>query len=386
MIRNRPLSSLLPAAIILSACAASQTSSSDPVPVRVELQRALDSLRVSSRFPGATLGVALEDGSTFALATGLADTAARVSMRADDRLHIGSVGKTFVAAIVLQLVEEGLLALDDPVSRWLGELPWYSRFPNASSLTVRTLLNHTSGIGVEEWDPDYFPTLLREPDKIWTVEERVRFLLDTPARYPVGEVWAYQDFNYHLIGAVIERVTGAPYEVELRRRLLEPLGLRETRPADRRELPGLVQGYATEGDPVPGPMIRDGRMLFNPQTEWTAGGMIATSEELARWMKLLFEGRAFDRALLPTMLDGVPASGVPWPNTRYGLGVFLRPTPLGMSYGHSGYFPGYRADAMYFPDHRIAVAVQLNTSARDATPTPTSEFLIQVARILLRPA
>ena len=117
-----------------------------------------------------------------------------------------------------------------------------------------------------------------------------------------------------------------------------PTRLRNTVPSDSRTIPGLVQGYAGANNPFGGTdaMITDGRFAINPQFEWTGGGIASTSEDLARWAKALYDGEAFDRSLMPEALDGVPARL--GRDVRYGLGIMLRPTTLGMTYGHSGFF------------------------------------------------
>jgi D-alanyl-D-alanine carboxypeptidase len=105
--------------------------------------------------------------------------------------------------------------------------------------------------------------------------------------------------------------------------------------------------------------------------------MASTAEDLARWGHALYEGQAFDAALLPVMLDGVPARL--GPNTRYGLGVIIRPTPLGESWGHSGYFPGYLTEMAYFPRHHLAVAVQVNSSDFRALRMSPAAMLLELA-------
>jgi D-alanyl-D-alanine carboxypeptidase len=129
-------------------------------------------------------------------------------------------------------------------------------------------------------------------------------------------------------------------------------------------------------------MIAGGKFVINPQFEWCGGGMASTAEDLARWAKALYEGRAFDRSLLPEMLNGVPAKL--GPEASYGLGVIIRPTRLGTSYGHSGFFPGYITEMIYFPEQKIAVAVQVNTSVPRATGGPLSRFVIELAEELIR--
>jgi D-alanyl-D-alanine carboxypeptidase len=121
-------------------------------------------------------------------------------------------------------------------------------------------------------------------------------------------------------------------------------------------------GYAGPNNELGGydASIEGGRLRINPQFEWTGGGIASTTSDLARWAKLLYEGKAFDAALLPVMLEGVPAKL--GPNTRYGLGVILRDTRSGPAYGHSGFFPGYATEMLYLPRHRIAAALQVNVT------------------------
>jgi D-alanyl-D-alanine carboxypeptidase len=118
--------------------------------------------------------------------------------------------------------------------------------------------------------------------------------------------------------------------------------------------------------------------MFNPQMEWTGGGVATTALDLARWARALYAGGdVLGDETRAQMLRGVPARL--GPNAAYGLGVILRPTPLGASYGHSGFFPGYVTDMMYLPEHGLAVAVQVNTSAQGRAPR-TAALLVALAR------
>jgi D-alanyl-D-alanine carboxypeptidase len=350
------------------------------VALRAELQRKLDSLRVAGRFPGATLGVARADGRTVALATGLSDTTQKIAMQPVDRLLQGSVGKTYVSAVALQLVHEGKLGLDDRISKYLASEPWFARLPNGADITVRQLMTHTSGLVRYEFQPAATRVLREQPTKSWTAEERVSFILGMNPPFAAGAGWEYSDTNYIVLGMIIERVSGRPYYDELRRRILEPLALRNTLPSDRRDLPGVVNGYAGPGNELGGydASLVAGRFAINPQFEWTGGGIASTADDLARWAKLLYEGKAFDASLLPELLRGVPARL--GRDTRYGLGVIIRPTPLGEAWGHSGFFPGYATEMLYFPQSKVAVALQIN--ATNPYPRGMVAFLIEAARIV----
>ena len=349
-------------------------------PLRERLQAVLDSAHRAGSFPGATAGVVLADGRAIGLATGVSDTARHVAMTPDHLLLAGSVGKTYAAAVALQLVQEGRLDLDAPVARYLGDQSWFARLPNAADITVRMLMNHTSGIVRYEFDDRFLADLVKDPYRTWTPEDRVAYLVGATPPFAAGQGWEYSDTNYILLGAIIERLTGQPYYAEMRRRLLEPLGLRRTVASDQPRIAGLSQGYAGPQSFFGGwdTMIgADGRLMFNPQMEWTGGGVATTALDLARWAHALYAGDVLHDSTRAEMLRCVPAKL--GPDAKYGLGVILRPTPLGASYGHSGFFPGYVTDMMYFPEHDLSVAVQVNTSAQGKAPR-TGALLVALAR------
>lgn len=296
---------------------------------------------------------------------------------------VGSTGKTFVAAVALQLVSEGKLDLDAPMSKYLGEELWFDRLPNAHTVTVRMLMNHTSGIIRYEFNEAFLADLLADPDRVWKPEELVAYLFDTEAPFPAGEGWTYSDTNYIVLGMIIERLTGRTLYEEIEDRLLTPLGLEEMVPSDSRVIPGLIQGYAGADNPFTGTdeVIVDGQFAINPQFEWAGGGFAGTPRALARWAADIYEGRAYDPALLEETLDGVPARL--GRDTAYGLGVIIWPMPAGTAWGHSGFFPGYLTEMRYFPDHRIAVAWQVNTSVSQSLGSSPVTLIDDLAQIII---
>jgi D-alanyl-D-alanine carboxypeptidase len=349
---------------------------------RARVQERLDSLARETAIPGITVGIASADGASIGLAAGFSDTVARKPMRAGDRMLQGSVGKTYFGAVALQLVAEGLIDLDAPLSDYLGDEAWYSRLPNAADVTVRQLMSHTSGIVRYELNPAFLEDLVARPMRTFTPEERLAYLLDTKAPFAAGEAWDYSDTNYILLAMVIERVTGAAAYDEIGRRLLQPLGLENTVPSDRPDVPGLANGYAGQDNPFGtfDATLRDGRLSFNPQFEWGGGGFASTAEDLAVWVRHVQEGRAFDPALLGEFRAGVPAPL--GPGARYGLGVIMMELPVGPAWGHSGFMPGYRTEAYYFPEHGFSIALQINTSAGRALPESPLRILNGIAEIL----
>jgi D-alanyl-D-alanine carboxypeptidase len=362
--------------------AAQPKRAADHTQLKQKLQQKLDEWRAAGNFPGATAGVSLNDWTSFGLATGLSDVAANQPMTPRDRLLQGSVGKTYVAAIALQLVKEGKLGLDDKIEKYLGKETWFARLPNARDITVRMLMNHTSGLVRYELNEKFLADLTKNPAKVWQPEEEVAYLFDAKAPFAAGQGWDYSDTNYIVLGMIIERVTQSRYYDLLRKRLLRPLKLNDTVPSDSRRIPGLAQGYAGEKNVFGGSdaMLINGQFAINPQFEWTGGGIASTSADLARWAKLLYEGKAFDPALLPEMFKGVPARL--GPETKYGLGVIIRPTKLGVAYGHSGFFPGYLTEMLYFPAQKFALAVQVNTSVGQRLGKSPLRILLELAEIV----
>ena len=378
---------LAAAAVLFVMPAASQSQVAMAAPVLEQrLQAKLDSLHAAGSFPGATVGVALADGSMLALAVGESDTTSHTRMRPADMMLAGSTGKTFFGAVALQLVSEGRIALDDPISKYLGSEPWFSRLPNGPAITIRMLMNHTSGLVRYEFDDAFTQAVRAEPYRVWKPEEQVAFILGTEPPFAAGQGWTYSDTNYIVLAIIMERVTGEPMYEAIRRRVLRPLGLEagiiaQTGP----DLPGLVQGYAGQGNPFADSdeVLVDGRFVFDPSFEWAGGGFIVNAGSLARWAKLLYENRAFDPRLNAEFYDGVETRGL-GRGARYGLGVIIAESPFGTTYGHSGFFPGYLTEVRYWPDHRFAIAIQVNTSASGrAVPGGTAGALVQMAGILV---
>lgn len=344
------------------------------------LQSRLDSLHQAGRFIGASVGVALPDGRVLALAAGMSDTAARTPLRPTDRMLAGSTGKTFFAALALQLVREGRLGLDAPIARYLGTEPWFDSLPNARTATVRQLMNHTSGLVRYELNPRFLADLVAQPDRAFTPVEELRYLFGAAPPFAAGQGWDYSDTNYIVLATIVERILGSRAYDEILRRYVGPLGLTGTVPQDGPVIPGLAQGYAGRNNPF-GPfdaVLDNGRFRVNPQFEWAGGGWATTGGDLARWAKALYEGVAIDSGLLHReVLQAVPAPML-GPNARYGLGVIVRQTPLGTTWGHSGFFPGYLSEMRYYPDRRVAVAVIVNQNQPAMGPAGVAASLAQL--------
>jgi D-alanyl-D-alanine carboxypeptidase len=370
-------------AILLALCISATAQKSGIAKLSEKLQAQLDELHKAGKFPGATVGVCLADGNCFGLAAGFSERDAKTPMRPSDLMLSGSVGKTYAAALALQLVKEGKINLDDKMEKYLGGETWFSRLPNARQIIVRQLMNHTSGLVRYEFKDQFTKDLTAQPDKVWRPEELLAYLLEEKPPFEPGKGWDYSDTNYIVLGMIIEKVTGKRFYDLVEKRILKPLKLKNTVPSDSRQIRGLIQGYAGQGNPFGGKdaVLENGKFIINPQFEWTGGGYASTTEDLARWAKAMYEGKAFDASLLPQMLEGVSAPML-GKETRYGLGVIIRPTQAGIAYGHSGFFPGYLTEMMYFPEQKTALAVQFNTSAPRSTGKSPARFLVELAETI----
>jgi len=374
---------LLPALFLLLSEASH--GQDDLAKVQQELSVKLQSLLAQGSAPGASAGIVFPDGKVISVVAGWADRETKKAMTPETLMIQGSVGKTYVAAIAMQLVHAGKLNLEEKVSTYLGKEPWFAQLPNAQDITVKMLMNHTSGIMRYELDPKFTDDLTKQPTKAWTPAERISYVLGKKPQFAAGKGWDYSDTNYIVLGMIIEKITGKSIEELIKTRLLEPLKLKQTMPSDQLTIPGLAQGYAGPKNPFGGKELMlnaDGSMIVNPQFEWTGGGMASTTADLARWAKLMYEGKAFDASMLPMMLEGVNAPML-GRDAKYGLGVILKPTPLGKTYGHSGFFPGYMTEVMYWPDAKIAIAVQVNTSEFQKVKPRLTQWCVELGGVVI---
>ena len=326
------------------------------------VKAALDEWLAQTQYPGAALGVARSTGSA-GFVSGVARRGG-TNVDVNDLMLAGSTGKTFFAAVAVQLIDAGALDLDAPISRYLGNRPWFPRLPNAREITVRHLMTHTSGLVRYEMNPKFTADLRAQPDKTWTPEEEVAYLLDATPPFAAGKGWDYSDTNYIVLGMILEQITGTRLYDEVQRRFLRPLNLTRIVPSTSRRIPGLIPGYAGPRDPLglPDEVLVNGEFVINPQFEWTGGGFATSAIDLARWGHALYAGAALTPKARALMIDAaVPAQL--GPNTKYGLGVIIRETPVGTVWGHSGFFPGYQTELIHVVGTGTTIALQVNSSA-----------------------
>jgi D-alanyl-D-alanine carboxypeptidase len=366
---RRALTVLTIFAVVLAptGAAAAQTD-----PFGRTLQEQLDAVHAAG-MPGAFAEV--RDGRrTWTPTAGVADIATGAPVRDGMRHRVGSITKTFVATTMLQLVAERRVALDAPIGRYLprGLVP----ADLSKQVTVRMLLQHTSGIG------NYTNELIKTEEDIitmgrtiYTPEQLVHLgLVAGPTNAP-GEAWSYSNTNYILAGLIIERVTGHSYESEVSRRVLRPLGLSDT--------------YFEGADPkIRGPHLHayvpwtDGALkdftIYNMTWAWAAGEIVSTAHDLDVFYRALLSGRLLRPALLAEMQNTVPQFPDEPAAGGYGLGLYWVDLPCGRFWGHDGGTVGHQTISWHSPDgqRQVSYAHSMAFYANPAIDDAVVNFLL----------
>jgi D-alanyl-D-alanine carboxypeptidase len=312
-----------------------------------KLQRGLDHV-VAAGVPGAVLLVR-EGRRTTRYTSGDGRLKPTTPMRARDRFRVGSITKPFVATVVLQLVGEHKLALEDTVERWLPGL-----VPDGERISVRELLNHTSGLFAFGGDRDFVTRAFRDPLRVWTPREIVAIAAAHPPTFAPGTGWSYSDTNYFVLGMIVEAATGRSLAGELHRRIFAPLRLQATT---------LPTGPGIAGRHAHGYFLRplEDVTLGSPSVQWAAGALVSNADDLARFFRALLGGRLLRPDLLQLMTTTV-AAPLLGPGNTYGLGLQKLPEPCGALWGHTGGSPGYVADALNSKRGRRQVVVLVNAT------------------------
>jgi D-alanyl-D-alanine carboxypeptidase len=356
--RPHPRSILLAAALIAPAAAFAACGNSDqaarPAPAKAASPTSTSPLQavVAAGSPGV-IGLVNDGHGVHLRRSGVADTGSGRAMRPTDRFRVGSITKSFVSTVALQLVGEGTLSLSDTVERWLpGILPY------GDHVTLRQLLNLTSGVPDDqsfveaEW-------LKGNMTRSWSGRELVALVAGQKPDFAPGTSWGYSNTNYALAGLIIERASGHPLGDELAKRIFKPLRLRHTSfPVNATAVPGAhARGYA----------LVDGALLdvteLNPSGTWAAGNLVSTAADVARFWRALLGGKLLAPKQLAAMKTTVPA----WEGTplRYGLGIQKIPSACGTLWGNGGSIAGYSNMFQNSAGGRRQAAVIVN-----ANPSP----------------
>lgn len=324
-------------------CAGGELAAETPFPTELtaQIDPIIDQLQARSPQAGVSVAIQCGSGPLFVRAYGGASMEAGVPAQPDTVYSLASLTKQYTAAAVLQLVEQGLIDLDAPVSRYLPD--WQQ-----PGVTVRQLLNHTGGVFsyTRLYGPNVDLSAETTPDTL------IDLFADAPLDFPPGTQFSYSDSGYVLLGKLIETVSGQSYPDYMRQYVLDPAGLNDTvycvpTPA------GIAQPYELRSN------VLQPVALINFSHAYSAGGLCGTVADVVRWQKALHSGVVIAPAALQAMTtSGVLADGSP---TGYGFGLFIENDNGRRLLGHNGVAPGFSAWSSYYPDDDLSVVLLANT-------------------------
>jgi len=309
-----------------------------------QLDETIEKYLDDNNVPGGVIAVASRGKIIHHREYGMANVELGVPVSEATVFEIGSISKQFVSAAAMLLVEEGKLDLDDPIHRYLPDLPseWLG-------VTMRQLLNHTSGI------PDYEEIRSYDVYRFrLTPEEVIRIAHSRPMDFAPGTGWYYSNTGYFLASMIVERIDGRPLGQVLKSRIFDPLGMTQTRMADPESIiPHRAAGYWVN---------KVGRLINRNPTETSstlgAGGILSTAEDLARWDTALYDDRLLsDRSRKIMWTSAVLPDGK---DTEYALGWRVTPYHGLRSQNHSGQVAGFVANFARFPDQEVSIIVFMN--------------------------
>jgi D-alanyl-D-alanine carboxypeptidase len=314
-------------------------------------------------------------------AAGMAD-GVNEAMTADHKIKIASIGKTFTATVVLQLIEEGNLNLHDTIDKFLDNpivkvdsLHIYKGTAYGRQITVEQLLSHTSGIADYMEDPRFIPDVIEHPHKIWNsakiLGKYYEYQTNQKAAFPPGEGYNYSDVNYVLLAMIIEQVTGETLQAQLKTRIFDRLGMENSYLEYYEESRGdkpLSHAYFSTMDLV---------VDINTSFDWGGGGIVSTCEELNTFFRALLNGELFSRESTLKQMIAAADKGRGGTDYDYGLGIMKRSIHGLVFYGHGG---AYDCDVFYCPKKNISVCMSLNQMN---THGKRDEFLLQALKIIM---
>jgi D-alanyl-D-alanine carboxypeptidase len=348
-----------------------------PPEVVTEIQAEMDDLTASGLPPGMVVWIDAPEYQ-FAGASGFADLEHEIPMPPEGAFRIGSITKMFTATVIVQLAEEGVLTLDDPLALWLPEVA--DQLLYGDQITLRHLLTHTSGVfniveselyysdlfAEAEIDPDAGSASLacvaRDPH-----DTLARYVYGKDANFEPGAGWHYSNTNYALLGMVIETATDAPLAEAYRTRIYEPLGMVSTfLDCYEESVVDVVHGYMGFGDNT------TDLTELHESIGWSAGGLVSTAPDLIAFGRGLFSGALFDDP------ESLVAMTTPAPGSSYGLGIMIGSPYL----GHAGGITGYRTLLNYAPAFDTVVVILYNNDSAD--PEQGQAAMLTPALPLLR--
>lgn len=309
-----------------------------------KLQKALDDGVKNQGPPGGAMAARMGK-KLWAGATGVSDLAKKTAMKPGDRMRIASITKTFVATLILLLDQEGLLSVEDKLSKWVPT------FPKGGGIRLYHLLNHSSGVYNFTNSAKLDKTAAAKP------EDMVKLATDEGPRFAPGAKWSYSNTNYVLLGMVAAKAAKSPWHVALRKRVLDKHGLKDTFAEGFETITGgMVKGYGLAG----GAALKDVTNHIHPTVPGAAGCMVSTVADLTRFFNLLNEGSIISKASLKKMRETYKVTISA--GNSYGLGLAISESGGQTFYCHDGSIDGFSSFACYWTGVGGSVAILFNAT------------------------
>ncbi|MEY2243408.1 serine hydrolase domain-containing protein [Streptomyces sp. BF23-18] len=319
------------------------------------LRKQLEELVHSPGGPPGVIAVLRREGGSRIVRAGVADLDSGRPIRVDDHTRIASTAKAFSGAVALRLVDWHALSLDDTIGRRLPSLPRQWR-----SVTLRQLLNHTSGLPDYTQSPEFLEILTADPRHHFDSRRLLDFVAAEPLLFRPGSKYQYSNSDNIAVALMAEAVTGRPYEQLLRDLVYRPLGLRDTSLPQGYEMPEpYMHGY----DVTPPNPPEDVSEALSASGVWASGGIISTPADLTRFIRGYAGGALISKATLREQrrwIDGASEPAGPGVN-KAGAAIFRYSTRCGVVLGHTGNFPGYTQLIAATPDGRRSLTFTLTT-------------------------
>jgi D-alanyl-D-alanine carboxypeptidase len=328
-----------------------------------QLQSVLDQQQQSGGIPGIGASIAFPDGSIWSSGSGLANVGTQEAADGDVPFVVGSISKTFVAAAVMQLADEGKLTIDDALSNWMPD------YPNAANITVRELLHHTSGIydyfAASNYDTLVFSTMVGHT---WTPDEILSTFQHAPY-FPPGTAYHYSNTNFILLGLIVQQITGQQLGDVYAQRFFGPLGMGDTYfqpagPPPPNAAAGYIERAAGIKEQTDGSAYRPS--VSAATVAWAAGGIDGSAHDITTWGDALYGGHLVAPQDLAEMEDW---TYYPAPiDETYGLGTRSRVIEGERVFGHTGSIRGFDAAMWHFPNTDMTITVLTNLGRIEANP------------------
>jgi D-alanyl-D-alanine carboxypeptidase len=221
--------------------------------------------------------------------------------------------------------------------------------------------------------------VIKAPQRVWLPSELVAHCLDKEPLFAPGEGWSYSDTNFILLAMAIEKKTGKDAYAMITERYLRPLGLAQTEPSTKSSYERLANGHHPSSLIFPaGWSMTDGKLAYLPQFEWAGGGFVTSPRDLAVWVRAVVAGDVLSEKVRARMKESVAART--GRGHEYGYGLMVRPSEIGKSYGHGGFYPGYVTDVQHFPDVGVTVCIQANTDDFAAFKINYQQYCVELAK------